>query len=161
MGNTNPVANLTKEYENVCGKKLIRAIKANSRVQMEESYEMAKHELLPKSKSSAHDQEYELMIKKMTTYLTRGYNVGDGMLFLKTPLEIAEENHSDQAKQYILEKLEELSKTKVGAEIVQEKGIKITSSTTVGQVDKERAHTAKERLKQFQRNYEEEKKNKK
>ena len=158
MGNSFNPGDLTREYEYISGKKLMRAIKANSRVQMEESYEMAKAELLPKSKSTTHDKEYENMIKQMTLYLTRGYNVGDGVLFLKTPLEVAEENHSDQAISFIRAALEQLQKHDTGKQILEDKGLKIASTNSVGQVDKERVHQAKERLKQFQKNYEEQKK---
>jgi hypothetical protein len=158
MGNSSSALPLVKEYEHIAGKKLIRAIKANSKMQMEESYEMAKKELLPKSKTSTHDKEYENMIKQMTLYLTRGYNVGDGVLFTKTPLEIAKEFHADQATEFINKALEQLNKNEIAAEILKEQGLKVTSTSVVGSVDRDRVQTAKERLKQFQSDYEANKK---
>lgn len=158
MGNSFNPADFNKEYENVCGKKLIRAIKANSPTQLEESYEMAKKELLPRSKGTAHDKEYENMIRKMTLYLTRGYDVGDGMLFKKTPLQIAEEHHSDLAITFINRTLAELKKNEIAAEMLEEQGLKVKANSVVGDIDKDRVHQAKERLKQFQKDYEQNKK---
>lgn len=160
MGNKlNPIPeSLTKEYEHIAGKKLIRAVKSNLPAQLEESYELAKSELLPKSKSTAHDKEYETMVTKMITYLTRGYNIGDGILFTKTPLEIAEEYHADQSIRWINTKLEYLQKNEVGRKLLEDKEIKVKSTSAVGPVDRERVHSAKERLKQFQKEYEENKK---
>lgn len=154
MGNKLTPPDILRDYEHTSAKKLIRAIKANSRTQLEDSFEMAKKELLPMSKGTTHDKEYENMIKKMTEYLTRSYDVGEGMLFKKTPMEIAEEYQADQAIVFIKQSLEHLQKNEIASKILDEKGMKVESSTSVGNIDRDRVQLAKERLKQYQKDYE-------
>ena len=156
MGNSNtsmsPVEIVTnKDKEHIHGQKLIRAIKANSRAQLEECMEIAKKETLTNNLKSAHDKDYETMIKKMTLYLTRGYNVGDGVLFTKTPLQIATELGCDQSIAFINEKLAELSKVDLATKVMEDKRATMPAShSAIGRVDRDRVNQAKERLKAFQ-----------
>lgn len=153
MGNTPTPAipeMFVKDYEHKTAQRLIRGIKANSRRQMEESYDCARKELLSNNTKTAHDKEYEFMVKSMITYLTRGYEVGDGVIFTKTPMEIAKEYHADEAIAFIQEKLEHLQKSEVGGKEVSKRGINVASTSITGRVDKDRVAQAKERLKQFQ-----------
>jgi hypothetical protein len=90
------------------------------------------------------------MVKKMVTYLTRGYDVGDGVLFVKTPLEIAAINHCAEAAAFINENLELLSRSQIGSQVVAKQGVSVAPKSSMGAVDKDRVHQAKERLKAFQ-----------
>lgn len=157
MGNTFNTDNLMKEYEHVSGKRLLRAIRANHAGNVKESIEAARKELLSGDRRKSHDEDYDNMVRKMTTYLTRQYDVGDGMLFGKTPLELAASVGSDQATEAINEELAILSKNKASSEILERKGASVSQSTALGKVDKDRAVQARERLKEFKRQYEEKK----
>lgn len=141
---------LVKDYEHKTAQRLIRGIKANSRRQMEDAYDSARKELLSSNTKLAHDKEFEIMVKAMLSYLTRGYDVGEGAIFTKTPLEIAKEYHANEAIAFIEEKLEYLQKSEVGGAEVKKRGINVPSSTSTGRIDKDRVAQAKERLKQFQ-----------
>lgn len=145
-------AALKRDYEYLTGQKLIRAIKANSRPQLADCVDLARKELKSNNVKLAHDKEYEYMVKQMILYLTRGYDVGDGVLFTKTPLEIAEMNHSDVAIAFINETLSQLNRNEIGSKILADRGVSgITPvSATIGAVDKDRVAQAKERLKAFQ-----------
>lgn len=148
-----PVPEVMKEYEYNTGQKLIRAIKANSKTQMQECIDVVKEEIRSQNKTSrlAHDKDYENMIKKVTLYLTRGYDIGDGMIFTKTPMQYAEHLKSDQAIEFINKTLTELSKIDTANQLMEEKGTKVVrESSSVGRVDRERVNQAKERLKAFQ-----------
>jgi hypothetical protein len=153
MGNSMPVPEVMKEYEYNTGQKLLRAIKANSKTQMQECIDVVKEEIRSQNKTSrlAHDKDYENMIKKVTLYLTRGYDIGDGMLFTKTPIQYAEQLKADQAIQFINNTLIELSKIESANKVMEEKGTKVArESSSVGVVDRDRVNQAKERLKAFQ-----------
>lgn len=141
---------LMKDYEHKTAQRLIRGIKANSRRQMEEAFDAARKELLSNNTKLAHDKEYEIMVKTMISYLTKGYDVGDGVIFTKTPMEIAQEYHADEAISFIEEKLEHLQKNEVGAKEVSKRGLNVPSTSSAGRVDKDRVAQAKDRLKQFQ-----------
>lgn len=140
---------LVKDYEHQTAERLIRGIKANSRRQMDEAFELARKELLTTNSKLAHDKEYEIMVKKMVAYLTRGYDVGEGMLFTKTPLDIAKEYHADEAVAFINEQLERLNKSDVGAKAIGQQKVKVSAASVVGPVDKDRVAQAKERLQKF------------
>lgn len=153
MGNTPTPAipeMLLKDYEHKTAQRLIRGIKANSRRQLEEAFDSARKELLSNNTKLAHDKEFENMVKNMIAYLTRGYDVGDGALFTKTPLEIAREYHADVAIEFIEEKIAHLQKSEVGAKEIDKRGINVPATSSAGRVDKDRVALAKERLKQFQ-----------
>ncbi len=153
MGNSIPVSEVMKEYEYNTGQKLLRAIKANSKSQMQECINLVKEEIRSQNKTSrlAHDKDYENMVKKVTIYLTRGYDIGDGMLFTKTPSQYAEQLKSDQALEFVNTTLTELSKIDTANKILEEKGTKVVrESSSVGVVDRDRVNQAKERLKAFQ-----------
>lgn len=150
--------NLMKEYEHISGKRLLRAIRANTASNMMEAIEAAKKELYSADRKKSHDEDYDNMVRKMATYLTKKYDIGDGMLFGQTPLELAKSLRADQAIAVINEQIAILSKNPAAAEVFEDKGEAVRDSPSVGKVDKERANTAKERLKEFQRRHEEKKK---
>lgn len=157
MGNSFNTDNLMKEYEHSSGKRLLRAIRANHAGNVRDAIEVAKKELLSNDRRKSHDQDYDNMIKKMTIYLTQKYDIGDGILFGKTPLELAESLFADEAIRAIQDELSILSKNKVAADILEQKGGQVRESPSVGKVDKERAVQARERLKEFQRQHNEKK----
>jgi hypothetical protein len=100
----------------------------------------------------AHDKEYEYILMKTKQYLTRGYNVGDGVIFTKTPLEVADMYSADQATAYMRDQLDQIQR--------RENSMKVNASSipintnekaaTVGVIDKARVAEAKERLRAFQ-----------
>lgn len=153
MGNTSlKPGELLKEHEYQSGQKLIRAIKANSPNQLESCMSLVKQELMSTTRSMAHDKEYEYIQTKTKQYLTRGYNVGDGIIFTKTPMEIAEMYTADQAAAYLRDQLDQIQRRensmKVNASTVPNNANEKSSS--VGVVDKARVAEAKERLRAFQ-----------
>jgi hypothetical protein len=155
MGNSTAAtltSGIMKEYEYNTGQKLLRAIKANTRTQMQECMDTVREEIKSQSKTTmiAHDKEYDNMIK-VTLYFTRGYDVGDGVIFTKTPLQYAEQLKSDQAIDFINRVLADLSRNDVANTVMVEKGAKVvTEQSFMGKVDKDRVQQAKDRLKAFQ-----------
>ncbi|RYH30134.1 hypothetical protein EON65_06125 [archaeon] len=161
MGNTvNQVSDaIHKDYEHKSGKRLLRAIQANVASQVQEAVDTARKELLSKDRTRSHDEDFNNYVKKMTYYLTREYQVGESLLFGgKTPLEVAESLHADQAIKVIKENLEILSRNNVSADILENKHIVVRESPTLGKIDKDRATLARERLKEMQRKHNETKK---
>lgn len=150
MGNSTTTEFL-KDYEYQKGEKLIRSIKANSREQIMDSIDIARKELL-NNRQIAHDKEYDEMIQKMTQYLTRKYDMGEGGLFGgKTPLELAKELRANHAIDCLNEQILLLSRNQSSSKVLQEKDIKaLSSNSVIGPVDKTRAIEARERLKAFQ-----------
>jgi len=148
MGNSsNSISGLVKEYEYQSGEKLIRAIKADSRQQLDACMDFIKQEFISQSRKMAHDKEFEMLQQIIKNYLTRGYDIGDGVLFTKSPLEIAELNHAQVAKAFIIEKLENIKRF----ETLSTTSSNATSNrSTGGAIDKSRVAEAKERLKKFQ-----------
>eukprot|EP01039_Chlorochromonas_danica_P003977 gene3977-4350_t len=159
MGNVLPTENfLTKEYEHISGKRLLRAIRGNVASNVQDAIAAARKELLSSDQSRSHDEDYENMIKKMTIYLTQKYDIGEGILFGKTPLEVAEALCADQAIEVIQNELAILSKNPTVSMMLEKNTNLVRESPTVGRVDKDRAIKARERLKEFQREYNEKKK---
>lgn len=155
MGNSslNPVPDLLKEYEYNTGQKLLRAIKANSRTQMKECLDFVKEEIRSQNKTSklAHDKDYENMMKKVTLYFTRGYDIGDGVIFTKTPLQYAESLQSDQAIAFLNDTLAELSRNETASKVIEDKrAVVVKEQSFMGKVDRDRVNQAKDRLKAFQ-----------
>lgn len=153
MGNTslNP-GELLKEHEYQCGQKLIRAIKANSPNQLENCMSLVKQELMSTTRGMAHDKEYEYILMKTKQYLTRGYNVGDGVFFTKTPMEIAEVYAADEAAAYMKDQLDQIQRRENSLK-ANASAVPINTnekSSIVGVIDKARVAEAKERLRAFQ-----------
>lgn len=150
MGNSMNPGELLKEHEYQSGQKLIRAIKANSRSQIESCMAIVKQELMSTTRSMAHDKDYEHVLTKTRQYLTRGYNIGDGVIFTKTPLEIAEMHNSDEAIACINELLDQLQRREDATKVNAASTRSSDKSSSGGAIDKARVAEAKERLKAFQ-----------
>lgn len=93
----------------------------------------------------SHEEDYEMMTQKMSAYLTRKYDVGDGMLFKKTPLELAiavEANESAELIKYTIGKLSQTKEQNHTINTEKSPGI----HTAVGNIDQDRVALAKSRL---------------
>ncbi len=148
-----------KEYEYNTGKRLLRAINSNVGSQVLEAIESARKELLSSDRHKSHDQDFDNMVKKMSLYLTRKYDVGEGKLLGggKTPLELAESLHANQAVAVINEQLSILARNKASIDVLGN-AVPMRESPMLGKIDKDRAIQARERLKQFQKQRNESKK---
>lgn len=145
MGNVEMSTNLFKEYESSTGKLLIKAIRNNSQKHVSDAVEFARKQLATPNMNKSHQEDYNEMVSKMMLYLTRKYDVGDGMLYKKTPLELAT---SVEANEGVIEFLKEtifsLTHTKQESQINLEKSPCIKAA--VGTVDQDRVSLAKSRL---------------
>lgn len=135
---------LFKEHENTTGRMLIRAIKAGCKKQVSVALDSARKELATPNMKKSADEDYELMTQKMTAYLTRKYDVGDGMLFKKTPIEFAEAMNAPDIVEFINDTLIKLSQTKEVKHINLDKAPGIQAA--VGTIDQDRVALAKSRL---------------
>jgi hypothetical protein len=164
MGNEMPTPTIFKEYEHRSGKRLIAAVRANSREAVDAAVEFTRHEFTkPLNSSTANASDYETMQQRMEQYLLGPKDVGDGIIFKKGPLELATELRSTEAAAAILDHLNRLgvhvppahligtassiSSNSVAVPDLKDRGV---DSATVGHVNAERSAAAKERLKAFQ-----------
>jgi hypothetical protein len=147
MGNTvnsvsKSAASLVALSESASGRKLLLGIKANSKTQILAAIEIVKKERIKANTGGdSHEKQYDDMIRRMLSYLTGEYDIGDGVLFKKTPIQYARSLAADEAEDCIEEAIEQLKK--------QENTDKM--SKTVGLVDADRVRQAKERLKEYQK----------
>jgi hypothetical protein len=82
MGNSNERPKMFGKYEHSSGKILILSIEENQRSQTQGAIDAARKDFT----TLAHGVDYDDMVKKMIEYLTRHYDIGDGIAFRKTPL---------------------------------------------------------------------------
>lgn len=142
MGNAaNNVSKALEPSEYMSGKKLLNGIKANSPDQIEAAIEICKKERIQGNSGTNHEKQYDVMHQKMTNYLTGKYDIGDGVIFKKTPLEYAKSLANDEAVRCLERAIRDLEMT--------ENKDKMTK--TVGLVTSDRAATAKDRLREFQK----------
>lgn len=147
MGNTvnsvsKSAANLVTLSETTSGRKLLLGIKANSKTQILAAIEIVKKERIQANTGGdSHEKQYDAMVRRMLSYLTGEYDVGDGILFKKTPIQYARSLAADEAEQCIEDAIAQLKK--------EENTDKM--SKTVGLVDADRVRQAKERLKEYQK----------
>ena len=156
MGNIPSPPTIFKEYEHKTGRRLIAAIQANSKEATEAAIEFCRHEFTkPITSSTANASDYETMHKRLENYLLTPKDIGDGMIFKKSPLELCKDLKSDVSAAIIIDHLNRLGvqlpsgTTALGSFInpdVKDRGVE---SVTVGFVNQERANTAKDRLKAF------------
>jgi hypothetical protein len=144
MGNSNTVSSsstfgIFREYENLSGKKLIEGIRHESTEFVKGAIETAKRECLKPVASNTNKTEYEDMVTIMLEYLTRKYDVGEGMMKKKTPIEFAKSVDAKDAELLIFATIKEYEGMQAEA--------KPRVSHAVGEVTKDRAELAKERLK--------------
>lgn len=158
MGNSIEKPSIFKEYEHKSGRRLIAAIKNNSRQEVEEAIEFCRHEFTrPLSGTTANSSDYDVMHKRLEQYLLSPKDIGDGIIFKKTPLEMCKDKGSHEAGAVILEHLNRLgvqlpagtlpSNFTAAPADLKDRGVE---SVNVGFVNQERSTLAKERLKAFQ-----------
>ena len=149
MGNKFEMPIDWKEYEYKTGKKLLRAIEIDDVEQLDRCVELVKKELLKINYKISPDQEYDKRMENLTIYLTRFYEVGDGVVFKKTPLEYARDLKSESCMRYIQEKLALYSRTDSSATVIKN-AANINSqkieTKQLGKIDNDRVKLAKERL---------------
>jgi hypothetical protein len=155
MGNTSKAASdaltpeFLKDHEYSSGHLLLRSIKVNSKKQLTEAIEIARKELLPLHRSNlklTHDEEYERMQAKMVSYLTRKYDIGEGYLNRRTPIEYAIHlgGNIDEVIDCLKENITILSRTLHEKKISVDKAPR--TAAAVGRVDRDRVALAKARL---------------
>lgn len=148
MGNvTMSTDSLFKEYESSTGKLLIKAIRNNSQKQVAEAIDFARKQLATPNMKKTHEDDYNNMTSRMTQYLTQKYDVGDGMLYKKTPLELAASVESNNTIEYIKDTIFSLTHTKQESHINLDKAPNIKAA--VGVVDQDRVALAKSRLQEL------------
>ena len=134
-------ANLFGDFEHCSGKMLIAAIRIDDSSGVQRAIETAKKEFAKPISSNVNKAEYDDMIENMRKYLTKGYDIGDGLIYTQSPIAFAKLLKSKRAEETIVRNLTELEG------IIASGGVKVSS--TVGEVSHERANLAKERLKAF------------
>jgi hypothetical protein len=150
MGNTAQAASdaLFKEYESTTGKMLLRGIRNNNKQQVVDAVDLARKQLATPNMKKTHDEDYKRMAELMTAYLTRKYDVEDGILHWKTPVDLAKSLGSNNVIEYIEEMIVQLSQ-----KMDREREINIDKApaikAAVGTVDSDRVALAKARLKEF------------
>ena len=145
MGNVEiSTDSLFKEYECSTGKMLLKAIRVNSQKQVEEAIEFARKQLINPSLKKSHDEDYQFMTQKILQYLTRKYDVGDGFLSWKTPVEYAMSTGANHTLDYLKDTIIKLGRTDNAKRINAEKSPSI--SAAVGTIDGDRVALAKSRL---------------
>lgn len=150
MGNTVRAASdaLFKEYEVSTGKLLFKAIRANSKKLVAEAIDVARKELANPNIRKNHEEDYIRMTEKMNTYLTRKYDVEEGFLNWKTPIEYAKDLGSEEVIPYIEEMIIQLNQKSD-----KERAVNLDRAPSikaaVGTVDADRVALAKARLQEL------------
>ncbi|KAJ1415665.1 hypothetical protein B484DRAFT_159030 [Ochromonadaceae sp. CCMP2298] len=152
MGNSHDgsAIDMFKDFEFTTGKLLLRAIGANSVDQVKQAIEFAQKELIrPNIKKSAED-DWEEMAEKIKLYLTRQYDVGDGMFGKKTPVDYAKKIGSNDVVPLLEDSIRRIGNTDASKEINIDQAPR-TVAAIGGKLDPGRVALAKERLAAFQR----------
>jgi len=149
MGNAAPsaVTNAVDrlKLESVNGKRLLAAIRSNSPAAVLDAIQLARKEYTkPISKTTANSSAYDDMLSHLLTYLKKSYDVGEGPLFVKTPLEYCQELRADKAAAAIKEEIEKLEKPMAARERSD-----VIKTTVIGQINSDRAIEAKARLQAY------------
>lgn len=131
-----------QDYEHLSGKKLLAAIKLNSSLRVNEAIEAARVEFVRPTKKKSNSSEYDVLINGMIEYLSKYYDVGEGMLFKKTPIEFCNHCKSFEALQVIESELEKYRS--------QLQRLSNVTDKPRDRISSDRAKQAKERLKAFQ-----------
>ena len=139
-----------KDYEYKNGHLLLRGIKNNSKAQVMEAIDIARKELLPRQRTNLkilHDEEYENMQSKIILYLTKKYDIGEGYLGKRTPIEYAQQLGADEngVIDYLKETILLLSRNTHEKQINADKAPR-TAAAIGGVVDRDRVALAKARL---------------
>ena len=144
MGNVEMSTDLFKEYECSTGTKLLKSIRNNDVTQTEQAIEFARKQLMTPNMKKTHEDDYNFMKLRITQYLTRKYDVGDGMLYKKTPVEFAMTLGSTNVVDFLKDTIIKLSRTEEQGKINADKSPSITAA--VGTIDSDRVALAKSRL---------------
>ena len=149
MGNVQKATDeLFKEYESSTGKMLLRGIRNNNQQQVADAVDFARKQLAQPNLKKNHEEDYRRMTEKMTAYLTRRYDVGDGVLHWKTPVDFAESLGSHLVIEYLKDTIYQL-----GQKVDRERTVNVDKApaikAAVGTVDSDRVSLAKARLKEF------------
>jgi hypothetical protein len=150
MGNaTTSVSDaLFKEYESTTGKLLLRGIRNNNKKQVTDAIDFARKELATPNMKKTHEQDFAYMTQKMTAYLTRKYDVEEGILHWKTPLDYAKSLGSELVIEVLENMILQLAqKTNDEKEVNIDKAPSIKAA--VGKVDADRVALAKARLQEM------------
>lgn len=149
MGNTE--ISVFKEYEHQSGSLLLVAIKMNNRKKLQDAIDYARKQMITPNLKKSYDEDYKEMAEKMLTYLTRKYDVGDGLLHRKTPLEFAQSIGSDDVVELLNETIQKLQSSV--DECTTRNTEKYESiSKNIGKIDKDRVELAKSRLEKLRGN---------
>jgi hypothetical protein len=132
---------LTGEFEHRSAKKLLTAIRVDDPALAQKAIDSAKAEFSRPVSSNSNRADYDDMINEMKNYLTRQYDVGDGPLFTRSPVEYAKHLKAQKVEQVITRNIMELEGLIPGS------GPKFNQA--VGEVTHERAALAKARLQAF------------
>lgn len=151
MGNSQSegnAMNMFHSYENRNGKLLLAAIKNDCLEEFHIACETARKEFVRPKTRSSNAAGFDDMLQGMYEYLTRPYDIGNGPLFTKTPLQYAEMLKSTKIIGPLTEKIKELEKSKPAIRPVDNvfDGRSGTSDSS------HRANIAKDRLRAFQKN---------
>lgn len=158
MGNTIQAPKLFSDHEHRSGKRLLESIQANKGDRTQAAIDFARKEFsMPISSITSNVSDYEEMSTRMEKYLTKPYDVGDGIIFRKTPLEYCESVKSLESASVIKENLQKLrgvsgipSKVEKLKEGNAESIFTGIENATVRLVTADRASLAKSRLQAFQ-----------
>ena len=132
------------EFEHISGRHLIEAINANDPKKCQKAIDIAKSEFSKPVVNNMNKTDYDEMIEYMTKYLTKEYNVGDGILFVRTPLKYCADKNAKECEVVIRSNLDTFAQS-------GNPGKQTRVSNTVGEINKERVSQAKERLNEFQK----------
>jgi hypothetical protein len=141
LSDVTPSSLSSLEYKT--GKLLLAAIQANNSQLLEDALETSRKQYVAEHAMTVGGDPYESLVKSMVKYLTRGYDVGDGPLFLKSPLQLCERLRADESAARINTELDRLSKAQTSS---------LTASKQGGPEKKDaddRVEQAKARLKAF------------
>ena len=137
------------EFEYINGKCLLQGIRNNSAAEIAAAIEKARKEFTkPVGGRIANECGYQDMVESMLTYLTKKYDIGEGQIFVSSPIDYCNKLHSHEAKKCIEDNI---AKLKASKEFDKANGaIKKGKDTKEVKVqDTERVQLAKDRLKEF------------
>mmetsp|Transcript_30515 Transcript_30515/g.51545 ORF Transcript_30515/g.51545 Transcript_30515/m.51545 type:complete len:154 (+) Transcript_30515:119-580(+) len=144
MGNAEITSNLFTEYESTTARRLLTGITNKNLKQVEDAVEYArKQHIIPNLKKS-YSEDYADMTEQMLIYLTRKYDVGDGILFKKTPIQYAQKLAADDIVAFLNDTVIRLERKDNSKVINQE--LSPATSAAVGEIDADRVSLAKARL---------------
>lgn len=149
MGNSVDRPSILEEYEHKSGKRLLASIQVNQRDITQSAIDFARKEFTKHASGFLSvSSDYDEMSAKLESYLTKKYDIGDGIIFTKSPLEYCDSIGSSESAAVIKENLQRVSMVTNGKKQgSQPTGIE---SHTVGPVTHDRALLAKARLQAFQ-----------